>query len=540
MTGQNFLVVLLTSPAGTGTRNAPYGAACVASALKRDGLADALVLEGTDSGDLARRALDLEPDLLGLSLYVWNRATLLDAAAVVRKARPGLTVVAGGPEASGDADGVLRSAAVDLVVVGAGEAALPDLVGRLRSGAGLPAQRTLGVPVTDLASLPSPWLDGTLDPARYGGAAMELTRGCPYRCAFCYESKGQKRVLPAPLERAAFELDAFKAAGVDEVFVLDPTFNARPERMKAALGLFRERGAGLRYFLELRAELVTPEQARLLSGVACSVQLGLQSADPEVLALSDRSGDMTAWSKGARMLERAGVTYGVDLIYGLPGDSLASFRKSLDWAVERGPNHLDLFRLSVLPGTALREHAENLGLEYQAVPPYAVRSTPTFPAADLDAAGTLSAAADELYNRGRAVMWFKAVSRLARRKPSAIFEAWAARFAPLPAASPHEAVEERQLAFFGNLLADLGRNDASAQAALHLIRASGAWTRALADGLPSSLDLDWNPEDLLDAAGAGIVDFARRWPRSPGTWTCQPGPDGPRFIRPRPRRKHAH
>jgi acetyl-CoA carboxylase biotin carboxylase subunit len=92
------------------------------------------------------------------------------------------------------------------------------------------------------------------------------------------------------------------------------------------------------------------------------------------------------------MLNKEDLSFGLDLIYGLPGDSLAGYRKSLDFALSLYPNNLDLFRLSVLPGTALRDRAEELGLKYQSEAPYEVISTPEFSAADLAAAETAAAA----------------------------------------------------------------------------------------------------------------------------------------------------
>ena len=137
-------------------------------------------------------------------------------------------------------------------------------------------------PLLDPARMASPWLDGTLDPRGRDGAALELTRGCPYRCSFCFESKGAAKLRRFPMDVVAREVAAFEAsrsggAGVDEVFVLDPTFNADGKRMAEAVRIFAERGPNLRYFLELRAELLTAEQAALLASIDCSVQIGLQS-----------------------------------------------------------------------------------------------------------------------------------------------------------------------------------------------------------------------------------------------------------------------
>ncbi len=558
-------VVFLTAAAGPGTRAAPFGAARVASALKAWSASRSSSKPGTGAGPsganasirvsiveaepdespeaIAKRALALSPDLVGLSLYSWNSGRLEAAGAALKAARPGLVIVAGGPDASADPEALAARGPADVVVAGEGERAIVDLVEAMLAGKPLPGPVVRAAPA-DPAGLSSPWLDGTLDPGRWGGGALELTRGCPYRCAFCFESKGEARLRRFPLETAGKELERFEEAMVEEVFVLDPTFNADPKRMAAAVRLFSERGPNLRYFLEIRAELLTAEQARLLGSLDCSVQIGLQSADPAVLALVDRTLDPDLFARKTRLLDEEGVVYGLDLIYGLPGDTLAGFRRSLDYALGLGPNHLDVFRLAVLPGTALRDRAAGLGLDWDRAAPYLVRSTPTFGAAELEKAERLAVAADVLYTRGRAVMWFRSVAALARAKPSALLAAFAdfmdqersGPFADIVAeattdAARHDDIERLQTAFFGDWFERRPtKKPDHALAAIDLIKASGAWTRAFAEGATTTMELGWPPEDLLDYASFDVAAFADETRRAPRRWTCSPSRDGPRFA----------
>ncbi|PKL24085.1 MAG: B12-binding domain-containing radical SAM protein [Spirochaetae bacterium HGW-Spirochaetae-3] len=534
-------IVFLTAAVEPGPRAAPFGAARVASALDaapdlagRIRVSIVEGLAGDEPAALAAKAAALRPDLLGLSLYSWNSGLLGAAAAIVRRSRPGVLVIAGGPDASADPERWARDGGADVAIAGEGEEAMIGIVRAMLRGDAAPGP-VIRAPLLDPASLSSPWLDGTLDASRWGGAALELTRGCPYRCAFCFESKGAARLRRFPLEIAGRELARFEEAGVEEVFVLDPTFNADSRRMAESLRLFAERGPNLRYLLELRAELLTAEQARLLSTVDCSVQIGLQSADPAVMETMDRKFDPDLFARKIRLLDEEGAIFGLDLIYGLPGDTLPGFKRSLDYALSLGPNHLDVFRLAVLPGTALYERASGLGLERDMAAPYLVRSAPGFGPEDLAEAERLASSTDVLYTKGRAVMWFRPVAVLAKARPSTLV----ARFADyLDAAAPgaraagvpHRRLEELQLGFLSAMFEERPpKAPGAADAALDLVRVSGAWTRALAEGETTEMDLGWTPDDVLDYATADIAEFAAEAPRAPGRWTCSPGPDGPRF-----------
>jgi hypothetical protein len=539
-TDRHLTVVFLTAAVAPGPRAAPFGAGRVASALKaRPELArrtSISIVEGRldeSPRALADRVLAGKPGIVGLSLYLWNSRLLLEAAALIKTGSPQTVLVAGGPDASADPVRLSNKPFIDIVVAGEGEQAMADIVSAALDGRQLPGP-LIRAPLLDVAGLGSPWLDSTLDAGAWGGAALELMRGCPYHCAFCFESKGAAKLRRFPLELVAKEIERFEGAGVDEVFVLDPTFNADARRMAEAVKIFRERGPSLRYFIELRAELLTPKQAELLSTIDCTVQIGLQGSDPAVLKLVDRDFEPESFARKVGLLEAAGIIYGLDLIYGLPGDTLAGFRKSLDYALGLGPNHLDVFRLAVLPGTSLADRAGVMGIEHDDGPPYLVRSTPRFGAADLGEAERLADAADLLYNKGRAVMWFRPMLELARARPSALiasFAGFAASSLAGRASMAHRAAEKLQLDFLADLFAKKPTTGkaASVRAAFDLVRAAGAWTRALAEGENTELELGWEPEELLDYAAAGIAEFAAENPSSTCRWTCSPGPDGPRF-----------
>jgi hypothetical protein len=74
----------------------------------------------------------------------------------------------------------------------------------------------------------------------------------------------------------------------------------------------------------------------------------------------------------------------VDLIIGLPGDTVASVRRGFDYlASSQMFSSTQVFNLAILPGTAFRSEAEHLGLQYQPRPPYYVLETPTLNTSDL-------------------------------------------------------------------------------------------------------------------------------------------------------------
>jgi hypothetical protein len=144
-------------------------------------------------------------------------------------------------------------------------------------------------------------------------------------------------------------------------------------------------GRAFKYFGELRAEGITPEVARLLSDAGFEeVEVGLQSVEPAAMDRMARKNNLKAFERGVRALINAGIKVTVDLIVGLPGDTPDSVRRGLRYLSDGGLySRVQVFNLAVLPGTAFRHEAVELGLVYQPRPPYYVLRTPNMNRTDL-------------------------------------------------------------------------------------------------------------------------------------------------------------
>lgn len=402
----------------------PLAAGCLAAALpealRRDArLIDLFPAQSLD--EMAERILETAPDLIALSVYVWNRDRLLALAALLRRLRPALRILAGGPEATAAPLELLAPGDIDLLIQGEGEEILPQALAFSPDAAPLPAgvarlaegalQSGPAAPHPETDKLTSPWLSGVLAPPTGGGLLWETSRGCPFTCDFCFDSRGSNRVRCLPWERLEAELDLFVRSRVEQIWVLDSTFNYPPERGKKLLRLLAEKAPHLHFHLEAKADFLDRETAHLLGALSCSVQIGLQSAHPKVLRGLHRNLDPEDFRKKIHLLAAEGLTYGLDLIYGLPGDSLAGFGASLEFALEQRPNQIDIFPLAVLPGTILHRERERLGLRCASQPPYEIIAAPGFGPEDLAQARLLTAATDIFYNRGRAVGFFVPLQR---------------------------------------------------------------------------------------------------------------------------------
>lgn len=501
--------------------------ACAVAAPGTGEGAGAIVATDAGAGAGAKRRA------VGFSLFSWNRKTVLEVCGILAAGGTRPFLFAGGPEATACAADLSASGVFDCVVAGEGELAVRELARALLEGSGtIPAVLRTGP--LEASDLVSPWTTSLLEPPRGGGVLWELARGCPFSCAYCYEGSAPGGVRYLPEERLKAELDRFVGAGVDHAYVLDPTFNSDRPRTARILRLLAERGRGIRYRFEIRAEFLDRAQAGLFGELDCSVQIGLQSARPDVLEAVGRSVDPGAFARRCALLDGAGVPFGLDLIYGLPGDSLDGFAGSLDFALGLAPNHLDIFPLSVLPGTRLARDAVRYGLDFDPAAPYILRSSPGFPAGDMARASALASACDLFYSRGRAVSWFLRICEALALRPSGLLDRFARWLSgrSVPAGPGNAGILPLQTAFLGELFGELRRGDRRlSSVALDLVRFESAWSRALAEGETTVLDLVADPGILC---GASLERVSRLVAGSTGTGVrirVAPGRDGVPVVR---------
>lgn len=383
-------------------------------------------------GFIIRTCLDRRADLIAFPLYGWNRHQVLRLSSQLRRMNPALILLAGGPEASADSRKVLSEGALDAVICGEGDQAFADYVTRRSK-----SQPTFGIEglfekthqsalqaavCPDLSKLSSPWLNGDLPLSPGCGVLWEVARGCHFNCAFCYDAKGHRGVRPLPFERLEQELELFVEKQVSQIWVLDSTFNAPRGRGKKLLELLLTKAPRIHYHIEAKADLLDDETIELLAQLSCSIQLGLQSANPDVLRPLRRKLDPQRMKSRLSELSRAGLTFGLDLIYGLPGDNHDGFINSLNFALDQQPNQVDIFPLAILPGTELFHHSEAFHVQGQPSPPYLVEENATYSSADLEKSRELAALTDIFYNRGRAVGFFRQVCRALKQTPAAFLQ----------------------------------------------------------------------------------------------------------------------
>jgi len=399
----------ITSPG----ENLMPAAACLRAALERSSEACHWEMIETpscqnDAADaaFADHVVSLAPDALSATCYLWNIERTLHLLTLIKKRLSSLRIVIGGPDIAvnhpllrdvGDQRSKIRPPTsaprcpADVLVIGEGEPVFPDVLRFFRTGrapnfcgvswrtdSGTFAEGTRKRPVKPLQELlPAP--DHPINrPDAFGMAYLETNRGCPMRCAFCCYNLRRSTTTSLPPDEVALRIRILRQRGAKEIRLIDPTFNAHPHFDQILDAMTREnRDRSIAFFVEIRADTLTDEQAqRLATAGVAEAEVGIQSTDPNVLKILHRPLRADRVLRGIEALLRHGIKPTLDFMYALPAQDENDIQRSLEWLAHFGDAiHPQFLPTLLLPGTELRDRAQELGIRAQRLPPYRVQST---------------------------------------------------------------------------------------------------------------------------------------------------------------------
>jgi len=322
-----------------------------------------------------------KPDIVGFTVYCWNLERSLYFAKKIKESYAA-QIIFGGPEITAD-NPLIDSRHVDFYVYGEGEAVflklLQDQTFWKKRNAAEPAGAIF-------RKSPSPYLQNVLEPEIENVMLLETQRGCPYRCGYCYYNKSNAGLSFADedylLQGVKWALDY----DVKELYLLDPSLNVRPglKDLLKKISLINK-GRRLEIISEIRAEAIDAEMADLFAAAGFSwFEIGLQSTNSRALEIMNRPTDIKRFAQGAKLVKERGIVPAIDLIVGLPGDDLQGFSRSVAFVAQNNlQDDIQVFPLSVLPGTDFRLNSNKLGLRFNKSPPYTLIESSEFSNEDM-------------------------------------------------------------------------------------------------------------------------------------------------------------
>lgn len=323
--------------------------------------------------EIAERLLALEPRILGLGVYVWNVTPLTELVAILKRVRPEMVIVLGGPEVGFEADLPPVAGLADYVITGEADLEFASLCGQILAGQ-TPARKVIPAACPQLEQLAAPYDFYTDQDLAHRVVYVEASRGCPFGCEFCLSSLDVP-VRRTPLPEFLGHLGRLLKRGATQLKFVDRTFNVHVPTARAILEfLLGRHRPGMLFHFEMVPDLLPDELKEVLGRFppgSLQLEVGVQSFNEEVCARINRRQDSARAEENLRFLrEQTGVHLHADLVAGLPGETFESFAADFDRLVALRPQEIQVGILKRLRGAPIARHDREWGMVYNPNPPY--------------------------------------------------------------------------------------------------------------------------------------------------------------------------
>lgn len=329
-----------------------------------------------------------DADIIFYSAYLWNFKVSLEVARRIKKEKPGILNVFGGPQVPDSNEKISaflgKYLSIDIASHGEGENPFLRIIegfqdrgwefvpsiGYRRPDATI-AFNEFKETIQDINEIPSPYLSGVFDelimqnPEEKWQGRIETNRGCPFTCAFCYWGKKSERKLKQfDLDRIYKEIEWLSKNKIEFVFCCDANFGILKRDFDIARKV-ADNKKSLGYPKAFSVQNTKNSKERIFelqiilndAGLQKGVNLALQSLNEETLKYIERSNiDNKTYAELQKLFTKSNIATFTDLIIGLPGETYDSFTEGVSEIIANGQhNRIQFINLTILENTLMAE-----------------------------------------------------------------------------------------------------------------------------------------------------------------------------------------
>lgn len=312
------------------------------------------------------------PEIVGITAVSQNYGYAREYARIAKLSRA--AVIMGGMHISALPQTMTTD--MGLAVMGEGEETIIELVDALANHnpvtkiKGIVYLSTTGLIQTEPRPLIEP-IDRIARPARdllniRVQSSLFSSRGCPYRCTFCFSSRYWQKVRFFSAEYVAEELREMAAMGVKRVNFYDDLMIADRLRLVELHDIIVKDPvlSKLKFWLNARANLVTDETCKIMASMGVvSVGMGLESGNERTLHyLKGDSVSVEDNYTAVRLLHKNGIAATASFVIGSPDETEDEIMDTYRFIQKSGLDFVDTFPLIPFPATPVWEEAKSRGL----------------------------------------------------------------------------------------------------------------------------------------------------------------------------------
>ena len=320
---------------------------------------------------IAEKLLIHSPKIIGIGVYIWNAREVNELLHIIKKVSPETKVILGGPEVTHEPFRVNFDEA-DFIIQGEGDIAFYELCYDILNNKTI-ENKTIKMSLPSLKELVLPYEYYTDADIQNRYIYVEVSRGCPFECEFCLSSMDEK-VRAFNLDAVLLEFEKLWQRGARNFKFVDRTFNLNMLTANKILDFFLAKDEPYFAHFEVIPDHFPSsikEKIKQFPHGALQLEIGIQTLNLEIANNISRQLKLDKIKENIKFLENETHAHiHLDLIVGLPGESLESFGANLDELVDLSSCEIQIGILKKLSGTFINRHDIEHGMVYSDIPPY--------------------------------------------------------------------------------------------------------------------------------------------------------------------------
>jgi hypothetical protein len=319
---------------------------------------------------IAEKLLINKPDIIGIGVYIWNATEVRELIHIIKKVSPQTIIILGGPEVTYLPFRVNFDDA-DYIIQGEGDLAFYKLCRDILNA--VPNERIIKMTMPNLKEIELPYDYYTDDDIKNRYIYVEISRGCPFECEFCLSSMDEK-VRAFDLDKVLAAFESLWQRGARNFKFVDRTFNLNMKAANRILDFFLAKKPPYFAHFEVIPDHFPAslrEKIKSFPHGALQLEIGIQTLNLEIANNISRQLKLDKIKDNISFLENETTAHiHLDLIVGLPGETLESFGRNLDELMSMSSCEIQIGILKKLSGTHISRHDIAEGMVYSDIPPY--------------------------------------------------------------------------------------------------------------------------------------------------------------------------
>jgi len=340
--------------------------------------------------EVTNTLLHYKPDLVGITAMTTKIASAMKIAELVKEYNSNCHVVMGGPHPTIGPDDILKSGSVDFICRNEGEESfhqLVDALDRKTSSDYLQSPSPVinqikGISfkengriihndnamfIDDLDSIPYPARESLMNQRKYSSEdiGMILTsRGCPYRCSYCFHPFGSNSVKYRSVDNILGEIEEIKKMyGSYHFSFKDDSFTVKRSHVMELCEALIKNKTDINWDCTTRVNLVDREMLKIMKIAGCNViKVGVESGSKRILEDTNKGITHEQIRNAARLFNDLGIFWSAYFMIGLPQETEEDMQQTYEFMKEIDPFYAGLGVYNPFPETELFNLGVKMGI----------------------------------------------------------------------------------------------------------------------------------------------------------------------------------